>query len=502
MAEEAKEQAGGAAAAEELDLGEFSDLLEKDFRVAESESDKLKGLVANLALAAQEKAGSATISSNAVKSIKSLIGGIDALLSEQMNEVLHAPEVREMEGTWRGLHYLVNNTETDQKLKIKVMNIKKGELSDTLEDFEGQMWDQSPIYKKIYENEYSTFGGEPYGAIIGAYEFSHNPRDVSMLRNIAGVAAAAHAPFIAATAPQLFRMESWKELPNPQDLEQIVSSPDYAGWQSLREEEDTRYIGLTMPRVLARIPYDPEKAPVKGFDFTEVVEGDHDKFTWMNAAFAMGVNINRSHKLTGWGTQIRGVESGGAVVNLPVHTFNTDDGSVAMTCPTEIAIDDRREAELAKLGMMPILHQKNTDSAAFIGAHSLQDDETRAGRLTDPDAQANERLSANLPYLFPVSRFAHYLKAIARAKVGTFKERSDMQVWLSEWINRYVLANPAMADDKAKAKRPLAAAEVEVDSVEGRPGYYNARFFLRPHYQLEGINASLRLVSELPSVKN
>ena len=503
MAEDAKQEAAaGAAEAEALDLCEFSDLLEKDFRVAEAESDKLKGLVSNLALAAQERSGSTTISSNAVKSIKSLIAGIDALLTEQMNEVLHAPEVREIEGTWRGLHYLVNNTETDQKLKIKVMNIKKGELSDTLEDFEGQLWDQSPIYKKIYENEYSTFGGEPYGSIIGAYEFSHNPKDVSMLRSLAGIAAAAHAPFIAATAPQLFRMESWTELPNPQDLEQIVSSPDYAGWQSLREEEDTRYLGLAMPRVLARIPYDPEKAPVKGFDFTEEVEGDHDKFTWMNAAFAMGVNINRSHKLTGGGTQIRGVESGGAVMNLPVHTFKTDDGSTEMTCPTEIAIDDRREAELAKLGMMPILHQKNTDNAAFIGAHSLQDDETRAGRLTDPDAQANERLSANLPYLFPVSRFAHYLKAIARAKVGTFKERSDMQVWLSEWINRYVLANPAMADDKAKAKRPLAAAEVQVDSVEGRPGYYNARFFLRPHYQLEGINASLRLVSELPSIKN
>ena len=296
-------------------------------------------------------------------------------------------------------------------------------------------------------------------------------------------------------------MESWQELPNPQDLEQIVSSPDYASWQSLRESEDARYIGLTMPRVLARLPYGAETVPVKGFDFEEVIDGKHDHYTWMNAAFAMGVNINRSHKLFGWGTQIRGVESGGTVTNLPVHTFPTDDGSVAMKCPTEIAIDDRREAELAKLGLMPILHRKNTDVAAFIGAHSLQDDEARAGRLVDPDAQANERLSANLPYLFPVSRFAHYLKAIARDKVGTFKERADMQVWLSEWINRYVLANPAMADDKAKAKRPLAAAEVQVDSVEGRPGYYNARFYLRPHYQLEGINASLRLVSELPSVK-
>ncbi len=501
MADAKEKAAGGAAEAQALDLGEFSDLLEKDFRVRESESDKLKSLVSNLALAATERSGSATISGNAVKSIKSLIAGIDSLLTEQMNEILHAPELREIEGTWRGLHYLVNNTETDQKLKIRVLNIKKEELADHLEDYEGQMWDQSPIFKKIYTDEYSMFGGEPFGALIGAYEFSHKPKDVGLLRNISGIAAAAHAPFIAAAAPQLFRMESWQELPNPQDLQQIVSSPDYASWQSLRESEDARYIGLTMPRVLARLPYGADTVPVKGFAFEEELDGKHDHYVWMNAAFAMGVNINRSHKLYGWGTQIRGVESGGTVLNLPVHTFPTDDGSVAMKCPTEIAIDDRREAELAKLGMMPILHRKNTDVAAFIGAHSLQDSETRAGRLVDPDAQANERLSANLPYLFPVSRFAHYLKAIARDKVGTFKERSDMQKWLSEWINRYVLANPAMADDKAKAKRPLAAAEVQVDSVEGRPGYYNARFFLRPHYQLEGINASLRLVSELPSVK-
>jgi len=486
---------------ETLDLGEFSSLLEKDFRVKESESDKLQSLVQNLAVAAKERSGSASISGNAVKSIKSLIAGIDAMLTEQVDEVIHAPEVREIEGTWRGLHYLVNNTETDQKLKIRVLNVSKDELADHLEDFEGQMWDQADMFKKVYTDEYSMFGGEPFGCIIGAYEFSHKPKDVGMLRNLSGICAAAHSPFIAAAAPQLFRMESWQELPNPQDLEQIVSSPDYASWQSLRESEDARYIGLTMPRVLGRLPYGAETVPVKGFAFEEEIDGNHDHYVWMNAAFAMGVNINCSHKLYGWGTQIRGVESGGTVMNLPVHTFPTDDGSVAMKCPTEIAIDDRREAELAKLGMMPILHRKNTDTAAFIGAHSLQDDEARAGRLVDPDAQANERLSANLPYLFPVSRFAHYLNAIARDKLGTFKERADMQVWLSEWINRYVLANPAMADDKAKAKRPLAAAEVQVDSVEGRPGYYNARFFLRPHYQLEGINASLRLVSELPSVK-
>ncbi|MEM9319495.1 MAG: type VI secretion system contractile sheath large subunit [Pseudomonadota bacterium] len=499
-----QQSSGEAGAAEELNLDEFSDLLEKDFRVAEEEGDKLKGLVANLALAAKEQAGATTISGNAIRSIKGLIGAIDGLLTEQMNEVLHAPEIREMEGTWRGLHYLVNNTETDQKLKIRVLNISKDEVADTLEDFEGKMWDQSPIYKMLYQDEYSMFGGEPYGAIVGAYEFSHHPRDVAMLRSMSGICAAAHAPFIAATSPKLFRMDSWEELPNPQELDKLISTPDYAGWRSLRKSEDARYIGLTMPRVLARLPYGEETVPVKGFAFEESVDNKHDNYVWMNAAFAMGVNINRSHKLYGWGTQIRGVESGGTVMNLPIHTFTQSDGSDGQKIPTEVAIDDRREAELAKLGMMPILYRKNTDVAAFIGAQSLQDADARAEPYmnSDPDAAANERLSANLSYLFPVCRFAHYLKAIARDKVGTFKEREDMQAWLSTWIKGYKLSNPAMADDDAKAARPLADAEVVVESAEGRPGYYSAKFYLRPHYQLEGINASLRLVSELPSVKS
>lgn len=502
MAEEQKAATAPVAEAEAVDLGEFNELLEKDFRVKKDDSDKLMGLVRNLALAAKARTETTTISSNAIKSVKSLVAGIDTMLAAQVNEILHAPEVREIEGTWRGLWYLVNNTETDQKLKIRVMNLTKDELADTLEDYEGQMWDMSPVFRKVYTDEYSMFGGEPFGCLLGAYEFSNHPKDVGLLRNLSGICASAHTPFIAAAAPKLFRMDSWQELPNPQDLAQIVASPDYASWQSLRESEDSRYIGLTMPRVLARLPYGADTVPVKGFAFEEEVAGDHSRYIWMNAAFPMGVNINRSHKLFGWGTQIRGVENGGTVINLPVHTFPTDDGAVAMKCPTEVAIDDRREAELAKLGLMPILHRKNTDLAAFIGAHSLQDDDARAGRLVDTDAQSNERLSANLPYLFPVSRFAHYLKAIARDKIGSFKERADMEVWLTEWINRYVLANPAFADDKARAKRPLAAAEVQVDSVEGRPGYYNARFYLRPHYQLEGINASLRLVSELPSVKS
>lgn len=499
MAETEKVQDATAPAAAEVDLGDYMEHLEKDFRVTKDDSGRLQELVRTLALAAQAQSETTTVSTNAVNAIKQLIAGIDQILTEQMNAVLHAPEVRAIEGTWRGLWYLVNNTETDQKLKIRVLNLTKEELSDTLADYEGALWDQSPLFRKIYTEEYSTLGGEPFGALLGDYEFSNHPGDVRLLRNLSGICASAHAPFVAAASPRLFRMDSWQELPNPQDLAQIASGPAYASWQSLREEEDSRYIGLTMPRVLARLPYGSDTVPVKGFAFEEETRGDHEKYVWMNAAFPMGVNINRSHKLYGWGTQIRGVENGGAVVNLPVHNFPTEDGSESMKCPTEVSIDDRRELELSKLGLMPILHRKNTDKAAFIGAHSLQDDDTRAGRLVDPDAKANERLSANLPYLFPVSRFAHYLKAIARDKVGSFKERADMERWLTEWINRYVLANPAFADDAARARRPLAAAQVKVDSVSGRPGYYDAQFYLRPHYQLEGVNASLRLVSELPA---
>jgi type VI secretion system protein ImpC len=301
---------------------------------------------------------------------------------------------------------------------------------------------------------------------------------------------------VAGAAPPLFGMESWQELMNPRDLTKITTTPDYASWNSLRQSEDSRYIGLAMPRVLARLPYGAKTKPVEGFAFEEATDGsDHHKYTWMNAAWAMAVNINRSFKLYGWCSRIRGVESGGAVTNLPVHTFPTDDGGVAMKCPTEIAIDDRREAELAKLGLMPLLHKKNTDIAAFIGAQSLQ----KPQEYDDPAATANANLSARLPYLFAVCRFAHYLKSIARDKVGSFKERQDMQKWLQGWVNKYVDGNPDHSTESVKAQKPLRAAEVQVDSVEGNPGYYSARFYLRPHYQLEGLRASLRLVSQLPS---
>lgn len=496
MAEQVAEKVE-AREAESVSPEGFQALLKREFRPRDREAEsRIEEAVKTLATQALEH--TALISDDAIRSIHAMIAQIDKKLSDQLNHVLHHPDLQELEGSWRGLYHLVNNTETDAMLKIRVINISKKELAKTLEKFEGTAWDQSPIFKKVYTEEYSMLGGEPFGCLVGDYYFDHSPKDVALLGNIANVCAAAHTPFIAGASPTLFRMESWQELMNPRDLTKIQSTPDYAKWASLRKSEDSRYIGLTMPRVLARLPYGAKTNPVEAFDFEEDVQGtDHHRYCWMNAAYPMAVNITRSFKLYGWCSRIRGVESGGAVTNLPVHTFPTDDGGVAMKCPTEIAIDDRREKELADLGLMPVLHRKNTDIAAFIGAQSLQ----KPDEYDDPDATANANLSARLPYLFPVCRFAHYLKAIARDKIGSFKERDDMQKWLQDWIRRYVDGNPDHSSETTKAQKPLRSAEVVVEEVEGNPGYYNARFYLRPHYQLEGVNVSLRLVSKLPSVK-
>ncbi|CAI8797811.1 type VI secretion system contractile sheath large subunit [Methylocaldum szegediense] len=481
-------------------VGEFADfksLLNKEFKPKTDRArEAVESAVSTLAEFVLKDVSK--VSDDAIKTIQSIIAEIDRKLTEQVNAIIHHEDFQQLESAWRGLHYLVNNTETDEMLKIRVLNISKKELGKTLKKFKGTSWDQSPIFKKFYEEEYGQFGGKPIGCIVGDYYFDHSPPDVELLGEMAKICAAAHAPFIAAAAPTVMQMDSWAELANPRDLTKIFQTPEYAAWRSLRESEDSRYIGLTMPRFLARLPYGAKTSPVEEFDFEEDTEGaDSRKYVWANSAYAMAVNINRSFKLYGWCSRIRGVESGGAVEGLPVHTFPTDDGGVDMKCPTEIAISDRREAELAKNGFMPLIHKKNSDFAAFIGAQSLQ----KPAEYDDPDATANANLAARLPYLFATCRFAHYLKCIVRDKIGSFKEREDMQRWLQSWIYNYVDPNPAMSDEIDKARKPLAAAEVVVDEVEGNPGYYSAKFFLRPHYQLEGLTVSLRLVSKLPSVK-
>jgi type VI secretion system protein ImpC len=493
---EAKEQAS-APGGQVTEAGDFSTLLKKEFR-PQTDRARLEVETAVKTLAEQALAGTKLINNDVAMTIEAMIGEIDRKMSEQINLILHNEDFQKLESAWRGLHYLVNNTESDEQLKVRVMNISKKDLHKTLRKFKGASWDQSPIFKKLYEEEYGQLGGEPYGCLVGDYFFDHSPPDVELLSELGKVASAIHAPFISGTASSLFQMESWQELANPRDVAKIFSTPEYAAWRSLRQADDSRYIGLAMPRFLARQPYGAKSDPVEAFNFEEDTSGaDSKKYSWANAAYAMATNINRSFKLYGWCSRIRGIESGGAVENLPTHAFPTDDGGVDMKCPTEIAISDRREAELAKAGFMPLIHKKNSDFAAFIGAQSLHE----PAKFDDPDATANANLAARLPYLFATCRFAHYLKCIVRDKIGSFKERDEMERWLQRWIINYVDGDPLHSSEETKAKKPLAGAEVVVEEVEGNPGYYTSKFFLRPHYQLEGLTVSLRLVSRLPSEK-
>jgi type VI secretion system protein ImpC len=496
MAEQKKETQAQAAAAV-TETSEFASLLNKEFRPkTDRAAEEIESAVQTLAEYVLRD--TSLVSSDAVASIEALIAQIDKKLTEQVNIIIHHEDFQALESAWRGLHYMVNNTETDESLKIKVMNLSKKDLHATLRKFKGTAWDQSPIFKQMYEQEYGQFGGEPFGCVVGDYYFDHGPQDVETLTELSKVCSAMHAPFISAVSPKALQFDSWSELSNPRDLTKIFQTPEYAGWRSLRESDDARYIGLAMPRFLARQPYGAKTDPVEEFDFEEDTEGaDSSKYTWANSAYAMGVNINRAFKIFGWCSRIRGIESGGAVENLPTHTFPTDDGGVDMKCPTEIAISDRREAELAKNGFMPLIHRKNSDFAAFIGAQSLQ----KPTEYDDPDATANANLAARLPYLFASCRFAHYLKCIVRDKIGSFKEREDMQTWLNNWIMQYVDGDPKNSSESTKARKPLAAAEVVVEEDESNPGYYRSRFYLRPHYQLEGLTVSLRLVSKLPSAR-
>ena len=483
-------QVGGTPAAEDFTL-----LLQREFRPRTEESRQALTRAVQ-ALAEYACAQGQAVGCDVVRSIEAIIAEIDRKLTEQVNLILHHPDFQALEGSWRGLQHLVSQTESDEMLKIRVLNLSKAELGKTLKKFKGVAWDQSPLFKKIYEEEYGQFGGEPFGCLVGDYYFDHGPQDTELLGEMARIAAAAHAPFIAGASPAVMQMESWQELSNPRDLAKIFSTPEYAAWRSLRATDDARYLALALPRFLSRLPYGARTDPIEDFDFEEDTgAADHGRYTWSNAAYAMAVNINRAFKAYGWCSRIRGVESGGAVEGLPVHAFETDDGGVDVKCPTEIAVSDRREAELARCGFMPLVHRKNSDFAAFIGAQSLQ----HPAEYDDPDATANARLAARLPYLFACCRFAHYLKCIVRDKVGSFQDRQAMERWLQDWIMNYVDGDPEHSAEETKARRPLAAAEVVLDEIDGHPGQYRARFFLRPHYQLEGLTVSLRLVTRLPS---
>jgi type VI secretion system protein ImpC len=498
MATEPKRAGAGAGTqVETVEADEFANVLKQSFKPrterAETEVENAVNTLVREAL----KDGS-VVKEDVLDTIEEMIARLDQKLTAQMNEIIHAPEFQQIESAWRGLHYLVYNSETDASLKIKVLNVSKMELYRNLRLYPDAKWDQSPLFKQLYEFEFGQLGGEPYGALIGDYYFSHVPTDIQLMRDLSKISGAAHCPFFAAAHPNLLGMDKWTELSNPRDIGKVFDTPEYAAWKGLRDQDDSRYLGLCMPRVLARVPYGAKSEPVEEFAFEEDTDAHKgDKYAWMNAAYAMAVNINRAYKEYGWCTRIRGVQSGGEVVNLPTHTFPTDDGGVDLKCPTEIAISDRREHELSKSGLIPIIHRKNTDKAAFIAAQSVYKPKKYFGEK-GVEATASDNLSARLPYMFAVSRFAHYLKCMVRDKIGSMKEKDELTKWLQTWINEYVDANPAMSSETQKAKKPLAAATVEVIANEENPGYYNAKFYLRPHFQLEAMDVGLSLVSRLP----
>ncbi|HWR54828.1 MAG TPA: type VI secretion system contractile sheath large subunit [Bryobacteraceae bacterium] len=436
--------------------------------------------------------GSMTLSRDTEAMINARIAQIDHLLSIQLNEILHHPSFQKLEGTWRGLRYLLDQSETSTHLRIRVLNVSKKELLRDLQ--RAPEFDQSATFKKVYEEEFGVFGGEPFGAMIGDFEFGKHPEDMELLEKMSQVAAASHAPFLTAASNDLFGLESFTGLDQPRDLAKIFDTTEYAKWKSFRQSDDARYVGLCVPHVLARLPYGKDTKPIEGFNYEEGVDGtDHSKYLWGNAAFALGARLTQSFASYGWCASIRGVEGGGLVEGLPTHSFQTDEGDVAMKCPTEVAITDRREKELADLGFIPLVHCKGTDYAAFFSVQSTQ----KPKQYDSEAANSNARLSAQLPYLLAVCRFAHYMKTIMRDKVGSFMSRTDCERFLNQWIMQYVTEDDS-ASALVKAQYPLREARVDVTEIAGKPGCYRAVAFLRPHFQLDELTVSLRLVADLP----
>jgi len=435
------------------------------------------------------------ISNDTEVMLNARIAAIDQALTNQLNEIMHHEKFQRLEAAWRGLKYFVFQTETSTMLKIKVLNISKGDLLKDLR--RASEFDQSAIFKKVHDEGYGVLGGDPFATLIADYEFGRHPDDLEVLEKMSNLAAAAHAPFIAGASTKMFNWESFTELCSPRDLANIFDNDAYIRWKSFRESDDSRYVGLVLPHILLRLPYGKETAPVEAFDFEEDVNGtDHKKYLWGNAAYALAARITDAFARYEWCAAIRGVEGGGLVEGLPSHTFTAEDGDFAQKCPTEIAIPDRREFEFSKLGFIPLCHYKGTDSAAFIGTQSAQ----KPAVYLNDDANANANLSARLQYIFAVSRFAHYLKAMMRDKLGSFMSREQCESFLNQWIANYVLLDD-MASQEQKAKFPLRDARIEVAEIAGKPGAYNAVAYLRPHFQLEELNVSLRLVARLPTSK-
>jgi type VI secretion system protein ImpC len=489
MAEAAKPLATVATTQE----GSLLDKILKEGRLAPTDEERETAKQWVEALVEQVVTKEMKVSGDTEAMINARIAAIDQALTNQLNEIMHAEPFQRLEAAWRGLKYFVFQTETSTMLKIKVFNISRGDLLKDLR--KASEFDQSAMFKKIHDEGYGVLGGAPFGALVGDYEFGRHPEDLEVLEKMSNIAAAAHAPFLAASSPKMFNWESFTELAGPRDLAKVFDNDAYIRWKSFRESEDSRYVGLVLPHVLARLPYGKETAPVEAFDFEENVDGtDHSRYLWANAAYALATRLTDAFARYEWCAAIRGVEGGGLVEGLPTHTFTTDDGDIAVKCPTEIAITDRRENEFSKLGFIPLCYYKGTDRAAFLAAQSCQ----KPTVYLSDDANANARLSSQLQYIFAVSRFAHYLKAMMRDKVGSFMSREQCEQFLNQWISNYVLLDD-LASQEQKAKFPLREARIEVSEIAGKPGAYTAVAYLRPHFQLDELTVSLRLVAKLPT---
>lgn len=491
-----QQEQAGAQATETREVSLLDEVL-----AATKQTDRSRAEDLVRALTEEALKGTVTWSKNVTQTIKQGIQALDDALSKQLAKIMHHPDFQKLEGTWRGLNHLVMNSETSAQLKIKAFNVSKRELFKDVD--KAVEFDQSQIFKKLYESEFGSPGGEPYGALIGDYEITNHPEDLELLSKMSNVAAAAFCPFITAASPNLFGFEGWTDLSKPRDLEKIFETVEYAKWKSFRESEDSRFVTLAMPRVLSRLPYGAQTKPVEEFNYEEVeldLRGSakpvpHDHYTWMNAAYVLGTRMTDAFAKYGFCVAIRGAEGGGKVEGLPAHTFTSDDGDPDLKCPTEIGVTDRREAELSKLGFLPLCHYKNTDYAVFFGAQTAQ----KPKKYDRPEATANAAISARLPYLMATSRFAHFLKVIARDKIGSFMEASNCEEWLNRWINNYVNGNPKSGQE-TKAKYPLAEAKVQVKEIPGKPGSYNAIAWLRPWLQLEELTTSLRMVARIPQL--
>ncbi|TDN50089.1 type VI secretion system protein ImpC [Buttiauxella sp. JUb87] len=422
------------------------------------------------------------------------IAELDYQISRQLDVVMHHAEFQKVESAWRGLKSLVDGTDFRQNVKIEVLDVSKDDLRQDFEDAPEVI--QCGLYAHTYIAEYDTPGGEPIGSVISNYEFDASPQDVALLRNISKVSAAAHMPFIGSVGPAFFLKNSMEEVAAIKDIGNYFDRAEYIKWKSFRDSDDSRYIGLTMPRVLGRLPYGPDTVPVRSFNYVEEVKGpDHEKYLWTNASFAFATNMVKSFIKNGWCVQIRGPQAGGAVTDLPIHLYDLGTGN-QVKIPSEVMIPETREFEFANLGFIPLSYYKNRDYSCFFSANSAQ----KPALYDTADATANSRINSRLPYIFLLSRIAHYLKLIQRENIGTTKDRRLLELELNTWIRGLVTEMTDPGDD-LQASHPLRDAKVVVEDIEDNPGFFRVKLFAVPHFQVEGMDVNLSLVSQMPKAK-